>query len=133
MIGVSSEFALSHMDDIQHPECELYVEDEAAKTLVTELLSQRDPDIGMRVLVTTFGAASVGYQLGHMVEGKRFPRPVGVFLDGDCAAGPGCCVLPGGDAPERVIFNDLAEINWGDLSVRLLRDTSQTHAMRVSH
>ena len=124
MIGVSPEFALSHMDDVQHPECELYVEDESAKTLVSEMLSQRDPDIGMRVLVTTFGAASVGYQLGHMVEGKRFPRPVGVMLDGDCAPGDGCFILPGGDAPERVVFNDLAEKNWGDLWIRLLRDTS---------
>jgi len=49
-------YASGDMDDIQHPECELYVEDEAARTLVTEMLSQRDPDIGVRVLVTTFGS-----------------------------------------------------------------------------
>ncbi|MCR6658669.1 MAG: AAA family ATPase [Asticcacaulis sp.] len=124
MIGVSPEFALSHMDDVQHPECEIYVEDDAAKTLVVEMLSQRDRDLCSRLLVTTYGAASVGYQLGQMVEGKRFPRPVGVFLDGDCAEGRGCCVLPGGDAPERVVFEDLSEKRWGDLWVLLMRDTS---------
>lgn len=124
MIGVSPEFALSHMDDISHPECEIYVEDEAAKTLLTEMLSQRDRDLGSRLLITTFGAASVGYQLGQMVEGKRWPRPVGVFLDGDCAPGAGCCILPGDDAPERVVFEALAEIGWADLWIRLLRDTS---------
>jgi hypothetical protein len=101
MIGVSPEFALTRMDEVAHPECELYVEDEAAKTLITEMLSQRDPDLSSRVLVTAYGAASVGYQLGHMVAGKRFPRPVGIFLDGDCAPGTGCCLLPGDDAPER--------------------------------
>ncbi|PBB17010.1 AAA family ATPase [Mesorhizobium sp. WSM4313] len=124
MIGVSPEFALSRMDDVTHPECELYVEDDVAQTLVREILSQRAPDIGSRVFVTPYGAASVGYQLGQMVDGKRFPRPVGVFLDGDCKPGVGCCVLPGEDAPERVIFEDLAKINWGDLWVLLLRDTS---------
>jgi predicted ATPase len=93
MIGVSPEFALTRMDDIQHPECELYVEDEAAKTLVMEMLSQRDPELASRLLVTPYGAASVGYQLGIMVADHRFPRPVGVFLDGDCAPGRGCCVF----------------------------------------
>lgn len=124
MIGVSPEFALSHMDDSPHPECEIYVEDEAAKTLLSEMLSQKNRDLGSRVLITTFGAASVGYQLGQMVEEKRWPRPVGVFLDGDCTPGMGCCILPGEDAPERMVFEELEEIGWGDLWVRLLRDTS---------
>jgi hypothetical protein len=124
MIGVSPEFALSRMDDVNHPECEIYVEDQAAKTFLMEMLSQRDPDLASRLLITPFGAASVGYQLGQMVHAKRFPRAVGVFLDGDCAPGPGCCILPGEDAPERVVFESLAAQNWGDLWVRLLRDTS---------
>lgn len=124
MIGVSPEFALSRMDDVQHPECELYVEDQAAATLVTEMLSQRDRDLATRTRVTTYGAASVGYQLGQMVAGKRFPHAAGVFLDGDCAPADGCCILPGDEAPEVVIFEDLAKIEWGDIWIRLLRDAS---------
>lgn len=125
MIGVSPEFALSAMDDIHHPECELYVEDEAAKTLLMEMLSQKNRDVASRVSVSIYGAASVGYQLGHMVENKRFQgRRVGVFLDGDCDPAPGCCVLPGTEPPEVVVFEDLAAIGWGDLWVRLLRDSS---------
>lgn len=124
MIGVSPEFALSRMDEGQHPECEVYVEDEIAKTLLVEIISQKNRDLASRLFVTPFGAASVGYQLGHMVEQKRFPRAVGVFLDGDCAEGEGCCLLPGIDAPERVVFEDLSKINWGDLWTRLLRDSS---------
>ena len=133
MIGISPEFALSRMDEIVYPECEIYVEDDAAKTLVSEMLSQKDRNLGARVLITAFGAASVGYQLGIMVAEKRWPRPVGVFLDGDCAPGRGCCILPGEDAPEKVIFEGLAEIRWGDLWMRLLRDVlaSQMLAMQV--
>ncbi len=123
MIGVSPEFALSKMDEDQHPECEIYVEDEAAKLWLQEIISQRNTDLRSRLLITPFGAASVGYQLGHMVHNRRFPRPVGVFLDGDCKEGVGCCVLPGKDAPERVVFEALAKINWGDLWTRLIRDS----------
>lgn len=124
MIGVSPEFALSRMDDVHHPECELYVEDEAAKTLLLEMLSQRNRDIASRVVISPYGAASVGYQLGQMVANNRFHRRVGVFLDGDCDVAPGCCVLPGSEPPERVVFEELEAINWGDMWIRLLRDTS---------
>mgnify|MGYP004503527455 CR=1 FL=1 len=124
MIGVSPEFALSKMDDVQHHECELYVEDDAAKTWLLEILSQRNADIASRLVISPYGAASVGYQLGQMVASKRFHRPVGVFLDGDCDAASGCCVLPGGEPPERVVFEDLEAMNWGDMWIRLLRDTS---------
>ena len=124
MIGVSPEFALSKMDEKPHPECELYVEDVASKILLKELLSQRNHDLSSRVLVTTFGAASVGYQLGIMVEQRRFPRSVGVFLDGDCTEAPGCCLLPGKDPPERMVFDDLAQENWADLWTRVVRSIS---------
>lgn len=125
MIGVSPEFALSAMDDVHHPECELYVEDEAAKTLLLEMLSQKNRDVASRVSVSIYGAASVGYQLGQMVANNRFHgRRVGVFLDGDCSPADGCCVMPGSEPPEVVVFEDLAAIGWGDLFIRLSRDTS---------
>lgn len=122
MIGVSPEFALSKMDEESHPECEIYVEDVAAKTWLNEIVSQKNPDLSSRLLIVAYGSASVGYQLGTMVDGKKFPRPVGVFLDGDCSESRGCCLLPGQDAPERVVFEDLSEKNWGDLWTRVLRD-----------
>ena len=124
MTGVSPEFALSKMDDSPHPECEIYVEDLIAQILLKEIISQRDPDLASRLYITTCGAASVGYQLGKMVSGGRFPRAVGVFLDGDCAESEGCCVLPGQDAPELVVFEGLKKIHWGDLWTRVARDAS---------
>lgn len=125
MTGVSTQFAMSRMDDAEHPDCEVYVEDEVSKTLLTEILSQRAKDLLWRVQIMTFGAASVGYQLGHMVEGKRFPRPVAVFLDGDCKKGAGCHVLPGEDAPERVVFEALRGADWRDVWTRVKRSATE--------
>ena len=36
--GVSPRFAMTQMDDEPHPECELYVEDDAAKIMLGEIL-----------------------------------------------------------------------------------------------
>lgn len=124
MVGVSPQFAMTKMDDILHPDCELYAEDQISCTLVMEMLSQRSTDLAARCTVTSYGASSVGYQLGQMVANKRFPRAVGVFLDGDCGEGDGCFVLPGGDAPERVVFEGLRQLNWRNLWTRLSRDIS---------
>jgi hypothetical protein len=121
MTGVSSQFAMSKMDDAPHPDCEVYVEDEVSKTMLTEILSQRSKDILSRVQMITFGAASVGYQLGQMVNGRRFPRAVAVFLDGDCKLAAGCHVLPGIDAPERAVFEGLRAIGWRDVWTRVKR------------
>jgi predicted ATPase len=125
MTGVSPQFAMTQMDDIQHPECELYVEDQASKTLLTEILSAKAKDLIPRSTINPCGASSVGYQLGVMVAQKRFKRPVGVFLDGDCAAGDGCHLLPGLDAPERVVFSDLATIGWAEVWLKVGRDVSE--------
>ena len=122
--GVSPQFAMTQMDDIPHPECELYVEDQAAKVMLAELLAAHAKQLFPRCDIVPFGAASVGFALGQMVEAKRFPRPTCVFLDGDNAAAPGCVLLPGGDAPEQVVFRDLRTKKWGDLWARIGRDIS---------
>ena len=124
MTGVSAQFAMSKMDDAPHPDIEVYVEDEVSKTLLAEILSLRSRDLMSRIHIYTFGAASVGYQLGQMVGSKRFPRATAVFLDGDCKAGTGCQILPGIDAPERAVFEGLREIGWRDVWTRVKRSTS---------
>ena len=128
MTGVSAQFAMARMDDVPHPDCEVFVEDDAAATFLTEIMSQRSTDLLSRVQVMTFGASSVGYQLGQMVSENRFRQAVGIFLDGDCKPGVGCHVLPGDDAPEIVVFNNLRELYWRDVWMRVRRTTSD-----VSH
>lgn len=120
--GVSPEFAMTQMDDEPHPECDLYVEDRAARTMLAEILAAHAREFFPRCTIIAFGAASVGHALGQMAMQKRFPRPTCVFLDGDNAPAPGCSLLPGGDAPERVVFETLRAEKWGELWTRLGRD-----------
>lgn len=123
--GISPQFAMTKMDDDLHPECDLYVEDEAAKVMLEELLAAKGKDLFARCVVVPYGAASVGYALGQMVYHNRFTRPTRVFLDGDSAASLGCVMLPGDDAPERVIFKTLKSKAWGNLWAKIGRDTSE--------
>lgn len=123
--GVSPDFAMTKMDDDAHPECDLYVEDSAAKVMLAELLACHAKEIFARCAIVSFGAATVGFALGQMVENKRFRRPSLVFLDGDSDPGaPGCLLLPGEDAPEQVVFKSLKAKRWGNLWSRISRDVS---------
>ena len=92
--AISTEFAMTQMDDEPHPECEVYVEDESAKILLQEILASRDRSLVRRLKMITFGGANVGRALGQMVEQGRFPRKSIVFLDGDQSPSGGCLVLP---------------------------------------
>lgn len=121
MSGVSPEFAMARMDEYPNPETDLYVEDDRARTLLREIIVAHSKGLIERCLITTYGAASVGRSLGIMAHQKRFPRPTGVFLDGDQAEAAGCALLPGGDAPECVIFEGLREKNWGRVHERVGR------------
>jgi predicted ATPase len=122
--GVSPQFAMTKMDDEAYPECDLYVEDNAAKVMLGEILAYHGRDLLARCAIVPFGAASVGHALGQMIINNRFRRPSLVFLDGDTAAAVGCILLPGGDAPERVIFKTLKRAKWGQLWTRIARDIS---------
>jgi len=126
VVGVSPEFAMTRMDDEQHPECDLYVEDNRAATLVSEILVASDRDLLSRAKLIPYGAASVGMALGIMASQNRFPRPSLVFLNGDQAAAAGCIVLPGEDAPERVVYEGLQARNWPGVAERIARGPAET-------
>ena len=119
--GVSPEFAMTKMDDVAQPECDLYVEDPRAQTMLTEILFEHGQELVQRCQIIPYGAASVGQALGQMVSKGSFPRPSRVFLDGDQAAAPGCVRLPGDDAPERVVFEAIRSRGWKGISERVGR------------
>jgi predicted ATPase len=123
--GVSPEFAMTKMDEVPHPECDLFVEDVRAEAMLTEILAAHRAELIRRTRIIPYGAASVGRSLGEMRANDRFPDPVCVFVDGDQAPTQGCVPLPGGDVPERVVFEGLRTQNWGTLANRLGRDFSQ--------
>lgn len=124
VVGVSPQFAMTKMDDDPHPECDLFVEDLAAKVFLAEILSKHFQNYFQRCQIVPYGAANLGMALGQIVSNKRFPRPTCVFLDGDIASAVGCVLLPGNDAPERVVFAGLRKEHWGDLWTRVGRDIS---------
>ena len=121
MTGVSPEFAMTRMDEQPHPECEIYVEDARAQVFLRELIVSFAKGLIERCSIVPYGAASVGRALGIMVDQKRFPRPSCVFLDGDQSEALGCHLLPGGDAPEHVVFETLQNYAWGKLKDRIGR------------
>lgn len=123
--GVSADFAMTKMDDVAHTECDLYVEDRRSATMLEEILVREIEQDLMRCQTVPYGAASVGQALGQMIVDDRFPRKSCVFLDGDQAQARGCLNLPGGDAPERVVFDDLRANEWRGLAARTGRAHSQ--------
>ncbi len=74
--GVSPQFAMTKMDDDAHPECDIYVEDNAASVMLAELLALHGKEFFPRRAIVPFGATSVGYALGQMVANRRFRTPV---------------------------------------------------------
>ncbi|MDW6003308.1 ATP-dependent nuclease [Vibrio mangrovi] len=122
--GVSAQFALSKMDEEIHPEIDVYVEDNTATILIEEIMARKSLGNLSRCLISPFGAASVGKSLGQMVEGNRFSRPTVVILDADQDPAPGCMILPGEDAPERQLFEDLQQIAWQGISPLINRSHS---------
>jgi predicted ATPase len=123
--GVSPSFALTQMDDEPHPELDIYVEDSTAQILLEEIIVATKKEIIRRCAIIPYGAASVGLALGQMVKERRFPRPSLVFLDADQEEAVGCLLLPGDDAPERVLFSALKAINWKSVPERIGRAPSE--------
>lgn len=123
--GVSPEFALSKMDDERHPELDIYVEDDKARILVEEIIQAKSRDNLLRIDVLPYGSASVGKSLGIMLHQSRFKKPTIVILDGDQDPAQGCILLPGGDAPERVIFDCLSALEWPKIASRIERSHSE--------
>jgi predicted ATPase len=124
--GVSPYFAMTKMDEDRHPELDLYVEDTNAGTMLEEVISHTRKELLLRCDIVPYGAASVGMSLGQMVSGKRFHRKSLVFLDADQERFPGCLLLPGQDAPERVVFEGLKQVDWRDVANRIGRSHSDT-------
>jgi predicted ATPase len=124
MTGISAQFALTQMDESTYPEVDIYVEDINAKILVEEIIVKYKPNFINRVQIIPFGAASVGQALGKMVYEDKFPRPSIVILDADQNQSAGCLLLPGDDAPERVIFEALDQKKWPLIAQRINRSHS---------
>lgn len=122
--GVSPHFAMTMMDEDSHPEVDIYVEDDIAKIWTVEMLARGGRELVRRVQLIPYGAASTGKRLGLMASERRFPRPSIVTVDGDQEESTGCFILPGSDAPERVVFEGLKSHDWPKVAARIDRSHS---------
>ncbi len=118
--GVSPEFALTKLDEMVHPEAFVYVEDRSAEVWIREIVARHPdgPTIMSRIKISPVGPANVVVMMGDLAAKGKLPQPGLGVLDGDQQLAAGCVCLPGGDAPERVVFQGLREQNWGDLHER---------------
>lgn len=122
LYNVSSEFALSTIDDVAHPELYVYMEDDVAATLFWEILKKK-PDryheYCAKIKVYPVGSCDVVGTLGNLGRENRLPNKSIAIVDGDKKDNfPQCFALPGNMAPEKQIITDLKAINWGHLDDR---------------
>jgi hypothetical protein len=117
--GVSPEFAMTRLDDESHPEVFVFVEDRNAAILLREILASSEKTAGLigRISISAVGPSNVVEMLGKLAKGGKLPYKAVAVVDGDHASDD-CLTLPGGLAPERVVFGDLKTANWPNLAER---------------
>ncbi len=118
--GASPDFALSRLDELVHPELLVYVEDREAQVLVREVLASAPEGVEIlpRIQLVAVGPSNVVKILGSLSSNERLPSPGIGVLDGNEEPAEGCIVLPGGQAPERLVFGELKAKEWADLPAR---------------
>lgn len=120
--GISSEYALTSIDDEQHPELYIHMEDEEAVSLLWEILKKgtdRYTEILAKVSTRIVGSCSVVNTLNKLAKENKLPYKSISIVDGDKRNEYAECLsLPGIKAPERMVFEDLKALNWNNLEQR---------------
>jgi predicted ATPase len=105
--GVSPEFAMSKLDDMDYPEMNIYVEDTEAEIWLREIIVRKEN----RDDLITRTKIAPGYE-------SKLPTKTLAFVDGDKDIVNGCFKLPGDEAPEVTVFEQLKQKNWANLPER---------------
>ena len=121
--SVSTNFALSTIDDhISHPDLYIHVEDEEAEALVWEILKthqDRYDEFSKRITILDVGSCSVVDTLNDYSQHNKLPYKSVSIVDGDKKTEyPDCLSLPGNRAPEKMVFEDLKNLEWNNLTER---------------
>lgn len=120
LYGVTPDYALSLMDDDQHPELFAYCEDDRAVPIIEGIVRLSDQTLIRRIKVVTVGPAATVRALGKLSALRNLPElGIGV-LDADQEPAPGCIRLPGKSAPPEVnVFNDMTDSHIEVVAERL--------------
>ncbi|WP_181428637.1 ATP-dependent nuclease [Modestobacter versicolor] len=118
--GVTPEYAMSMMDDYEHPELTLYCEDDIAVAMTDAIIRQSvHQDLLGRVAIIPVGPASTVTTLGALLSSRKMAAPGLGILDADQSVAPGCLRLPGAKAPEKEMFTALDDNHWAAIAERL--------------
>ena len=104
--GISSNYALDRMDDVDAPDLYAFCEDEESCCLAREILRRSGMDLS-RIRFMSVGPHDVVKVLGRLGDEERLPIPAVGIVDPDMENSEGCVKLPGQNAPERQIFEDI--------------------------
>ena len=120
--GVSSQYALSTIDEQEHPELYVHLEDEEAVIFFWELLKKepsRYDEYLKKITAKAVGSCSVVGTLNTLAKQGKLPYKSISIVDGDKKEEyPECLSLPGTNAPEKMVFKDLKDLNWNKLDER---------------
>lgn len=120
--GVSTNFALSIMDTVEHPDVYAFLEDREAASLFWEVLKQDKelyPELTKKIAVQTVGSCEVIKTLNKLSRSNRLPYKSFCVIDGDKKNEvKDCLAFPGSSAPERQVLQDLKEKGWNNLDCR---------------
>ncbi len=117
--GVSTELAMSALDDEVHAELDVYVEDDSAHVWLREILASdiASSTLLQRIAIYPVGAANVVKTMGGLAAAGKLPRKGLGMVDGD-HRDKICSYLPGEVAPERYVYGQLREHEWAGLPER---------------
>ncbi|SEK54008.1 AAA domain-containing protein, putative AbiEii toxin, Type IV TA system [Pseudomonas sp. NFIX51] len=117
--GVSTELAMSALDDEVHSELDVYVEDNSAHVWLREILASNEESSPLlqRISIYPVGAANVVKTMGKLAVDEKLPRKGLGVVDGD-HRDEICSYLPGEVAPERFVYSQLRDSQWAELPER---------------
>jgi len=118
--GVSTELAMTRIDETVHPELYVFVEDRQASILLREILASngQTAELLSRIAIIPVGPVNVVQLLGSLGAQRRLPYASVAVVDGGEQITEGCIALPGTSAPERLVYDQLRALQWPDLPVR---------------
>lgn len=122
LYGISAQFALSTIDDKEHPELFVYLEDDEAVAMFWEILKhdvERYCEFCARVSARAVGSCSIVAELDKLGKDHKLPNDSIAIIDGDKKIlYQECCALPGPSAPEIQVMADLKSHDWCGLVER---------------
>ncbi|RJX36265.1 MAG: ATP-binding cassette domain-containing protein [Desulfurivibrio sp.] len=114
--GISTEFAMSRLDDEVHPDLHVFLEDREAETLLREILASSEVTAKLlhRIDMSPVGPSNVVAMLGSLAKAGKLPYKAVAVVDGD-HPDQNCLSLPGTLAPEQMVYTDLKAKGWPNL------------------